>query len=505
MVAAPFRTLTLVLGVLTLGTPLAAGPGGQKAPGARSAGVVSDAAARLQAGLPTWLDAAIVPGAQVALVQGGKTAWRGAFGVANADTKVPVTDDSVFEAASLTKPVVAYAVLKLVAAGRLDLDTPLVTWLPGPYDVGESERLKQVTARHVLSHSAGFPNWRAAGRPLSIHFTPGDRFSYSGEGFVYLAAVVERITGETTEAVVRRLVFEPLGMTASSLVWQARYETAKVFGHDLIGAVAGRNTPWRPNAAASLHTTATDYARFVTAVMLGQGLPPALAAEMRRPHTRPDERGINTATLPPSGTPAAGLAWGLGWGLEQDGDGWAVWHWGDNGPAKAFVYGVPRTQTAVVAFFDGHNGLAVVPDLLSAVVGPAPRPSLAWLKIERPSPVFSAFVRTLRNEGAARAIEGYRASRTGGAAAPALSEDLVNTLGYALLRQKKLTDAVAVFEQNVADHPGSWNVYDSLGEALAEAGKVTEAIAAYERSVSLNPANAAGTEALKRLRAKPPR
>jgi CubicO group peptidase (beta-lactamase class C family) len=176
----------------------------------------------------------------------------------------------------LSKPVFAYAVLTLADAGKLDLDRPLAAYLPGGYDVRDDARLGQITARHVLSHASGFPNWRA-GQGLRIYFTPGERFSYSGEGFVYLAAVVERITGMSLEAFVQRRVFEPLGMASSSFVWQARYEPLKVHSHNLLGEVAGRNTPWRANAAASLHTTARDYARFVVAAASGAGLRPGTA------------------------------------------------------------------------------------------------------------------------------------------------------------------------------------------------------------------------------------
>ena len=229
----------------------------------------------------------------------GRQAWHGSFGLANAETKAPVTDASVFEAASLSKPVFAYAVLTLVDAGLVDLDTPISKYLPGRYDVGDDARLDLMTPRHVLSHQSGFPNWRPGSDPLKIYFTPGDRFSYSGEGFVYLAAAVERITGQTLEAFMRRTVFDPLGMSSSSYVWQSRYETLKVYNHGLLGDLAGRRTPWRANAAASLHTTAEDYARFVSAVVAGQGLRPATARALMSPQSRPDERGINTATARP--------------------------------------------------------------------------------------------------------------------------------------------------------------------------------------------------------------
>ena len=185
--------------------------------------------------VPRLMAQAGVQGVQIAILSGGKTAWQAPFGLANADTKTPVTDASVFEAASLSKPVFAYAVLTLVDAGLVDLDTPISNYLPGRYDVGDDARLDLITPRHVLSHRCGFPNWRSGSDPLKIHFTPGDRFSYSGEGFVYLAAAVERITGQTLDAFMRRVVFEPLGMASSSYVWQSRYESLKVYNHGLLG------------------------------------------------------------------------------------------------------------------------------------------------------------------------------------------------------------------------------------------------------------------------------
>lgn len=459
-----------------------------------------DVGARLATLVPRLMEEAVVPGVQIALIRNGITAWHGAFGLANTQTGAPVTDASVFEAASLTKPLFAYAVLKLVDEGRLDLETPLVTYLPGRYDLESDDLLKSLTARHVLSHRTGFPNWRPTGQPLKIHFTPGERFSYSGEGFVYLGAVVERITGETIEAFVRRRVFEPLAMASSSLVWQARYEPLKVFGHGVIGNVTGRGTPWRPNAAASLHTTAQDYAKFVAAAIAGAGLRPETAGQMLSPHARLDEGGFNTATVPPTGRPASALAWGLGWGLEEDAPGWSVWHWGDNGPVKAYVAASPSQKTGVVVFLNSQNGLTMVPALVRELRGSA-GPAFTWLKIQEPVPALASFVRSMREQGVLRALDEYRASRRTRPAEAPLSEGTVNSIGYALLRDQQVQDAIRVFELNVEDHPESWNVHDSLGEALAAAGESSRAIRAYERSLELNPANTSGVEALKKLRA----
>ena len=457
-------------------------------------------AARLRQRIPELMEQAAVQGAQIAVINGGTTAWHASFGLANAETKAPVTDASVFEAASLSKPVFAYAVLKLVDAGSIDLDTPTSKYLPGRYDVGDDARLDLITPRHILSHQSGFPNWRAGNDSLKIHFTPGDRFSYSGEGFVYLAAAVERITGQTLEAFMRRAVFDPLGMTSSSYVWQSRYESLKVYNHSLLGDLAGRRTPWRANAAASLHTTAEDYARFVAAVVAGRGLRPATARALMSPQSRPDERGINTATAAPTGRFAPSLAWGLGWGLEQEGEAWSLWHWGDNGTTKAYIAVSPRRGIGVVIFANSENGLLLAPPIVADVMG-GESLAFAWLKQRGPVPAFGPFLAALRASGAVQALDGYRAARQARPSDPAIDEETMNRLGYVLLRGKKVKDAIEVFKQNVADHPDSWNVFDSLGEAYAADGNTPLAIQAYERSLQLNPANAGGAEALKKLRA----
>jgi CubicO group peptidase (beta-lactamase class C family) len=472
---------------------------------AGSFGVLSLAAGHdpsggLDALLPQAMEQAVVPGAQVAVIRDGAIAWHRAFGLANADTRAAVTEETVFEAASLTKPLFAYAVLKLVDEGRLDLDAPLARYLPGSYDVEGDDRLQAITAREVLSHRTGFPNWRPEGQPLAIRFTPGERFSYSGEGFVYLGAAVERVTGETLEAFVKCRVFDPLGMSSSSLVWQPSYAERKAYGHGPIGNVAGRRTPWRANPAASLHTTALDYARFVVAAIGGNGLRPETARQMLSPQARLDEAGFDTANAKPTGREAKALAWGLGWGLEREADRWSVWHWGDNGPMKAYVAASPSTRTGVVLFLDSQNGLALVPAVIRQLRGSA-SPVFSWLKVQEPVPALGRFARTLRDQGAARALDEYRATRAARPDEPPLSEETVNAIGYALLRERKLDEAVRVFRQNVTDHPESWNAHDSLGEALAAAGDTAGAIEAYERSLARNPANAGGAAVLRRLRA----
>jgi tetratricopeptide (TPR) repeat protein len=217
------------------------------------------------------------------------------------------------------------------------------------------------------------------------------------------------------------------------------------------------------------------------------------------PQSRPDERGINTATAPPTGRFAPSLAWGLGIGLEQEGEGWLIWHWGDNGTTKAYVAASPQRRIGVVLFANSENGLLLAPPIVAEVLG-GNASAFSWLKQRGPAPAFGPFLAALRASGAGRALELYRAGRQARPSDPAIDEETMNRIGYVLLRGKKVKDAIEVFKQNVEDHPDSWNVHDSLGEAYAADGQTALAIEAYERSLQLNPANTAGAEALKKLR-----
>ncbi|HEY2049936.1 MAG TPA: serine hydrolase domain-containing protein [Caulobacteraceae bacterium] len=220
-----------------------------------------------------------------------------AYGYADAGARRAATNATVFEAASLGKPVFAYAVLKLADAGRLDIDAPLIGLAPALAEAGEFGGT--ITARHVLSHTTGLPNWRSEARPFQCHFPPGKRFSYSGEGYVCLQSAIERLTSEPLDAVARRLVFEPLGMSRSS--YDAALSGAAIaIPHDRDGPL--QKIARKPNAASSLHTTAEDYARFLQAVLEGEGLSSAMAREWLRPNRRVPASFF--AALDPVGEPA---------------------------------------------------------------------------------------------------------------------------------------------------------------------------------------------------------
>jgi CubicO group peptidase (beta-lactamase class C family) len=346
--------------------------------------------------LPRLLELASVPGLALATVDEGRIFTRG-FGRASLDPRRSVSDTTVFEAASLGKPVFAYAVLRLVEAGALELDRPLYEYLATPK--ADTARMRRVTTRHVLSQTTGLPNWRRQPGPLDPVSEPGAQYTYSGEGVFYLQRVVETITGRPIARLMREEVFDPFGMTDSSYVWRTSFDSRMAVGYDEQGgrveiyAAMGRRaaliaqdwgTPleeWRyaeaaravtlinpawpvlpiymvPNAASSLLTTARDYVKFLARLVARPPSPGLDLAESTRAAMATPQVRINSE-----------LAWGLGWGIQQDQYGETLWHWGSNNSFRNFVVADPANYRAVVVLTNSENGPPVYQRVISSLTG----------------------------------------------------------------------------------------------------------------------------------------
>ncbi len=319
-----------------------------------------------------------VPAVSLAIGRHDTIESQVAVGLRDAASGTPVDAGTVFEAASLSKPVVAYATLLLADAGVLDLDRPLSTFHPPP--MPEDPASARITARHVLSHTSGLPNWRSDDLPARAWFEPGTRFSYSGEGFVYLQSVLETLEGAPRDALARRRVFEPLGMERSGFTWRPAFEENFAAAHDAAGRPTDKFRPAEANAAYSLHTTPADYVRFALAARAGEGLRPATAAAWIRPHVHVPEGRIEALQ---AAAPALerDVAWGLGWGLE--GKAGTFFHWGSNSGASAFVIAAAPPGPVLAMFANADAGLGVAAELVRAVL-PGHHPGLAWLCLEPP-------------------------------------------------------------------------------------------------------------------------
>lgn len=346
--------------------------------------------------LPRLMELAQLPGIGIGVIRGDQLVWQHSAGLANLATKAPITTNSIFPAASMGKQVFAYAVLKLVDERQLDLDRPLRTFVSE--DAPTGERGERITARHILSHSSGLPNWRdEASEPLVPAFEPGTNFRYSGEGFYYLQRCVEKITGMGCEEFMQERVFKPLHMDSSTYLWRSDAGQRLVSGHrgdepfdnrafreqlfNLIQKSGVPLTQWNhdrvveemakvlspphkpvpnetsPNVAFGLLTTVPEYSAFIARITQPRGdafdLKPDTRSLLMKPYSH-----VNSA-----------LAWGLGWGIEQESGTQYLWQWGDNGGWKNMVMVHPESRSAIVVFTNGSKGMRVVERVVKAATG----------------------------------------------------------------------------------------------------------------------------------------
>ena len=302
----------------------------------------------------------------------------------------PADDRTVFRAASLGKAVFAYLVFTLVGSGQLDLDRPLHEYLPRPLtdypdyaDLRGDLRYRTITARLALSHRTGFPNWRwqLDDGKLRILFDPGTKFLYSGEGYRYLQLVVEQIAGRTLEALAQERVFRPLGMNDTSYAWTDEFATNCAIDRAPIEKVFGPDFLRRANCAGSLLTTATDYARFLSAILDGKGLPGRLRDEMLRPQASIAGRALfgSPADTGPAAAAGAAPSWCLGWGAFASRAGAARFHVGYDSPEYenyAALY-LDRKIGLVVLTSGGRGPNSAVPHFVEAAIGNNDTP-FAW-------------------------------------------------------------------------------------------------------------------------------
>ena len=364
------------------------------------------------ADLPRIMRSFAVPGVGIAVVEGGEVVWSRPFGVTNALTLVPIDSRTIFEDASLSKPVFAYLVMQLVDQGLIDLDVPLVQYRRPDY-LGEHPWIELITTRDVLRHSTGLPNWRKspATEKLVPMVKPGVRIDYSGEALLWLQLALETITGQSLDDSMQQHLFGPAGMRDSSYTWNADLAARSVYGHrahnkpgqgmppqmfreqfSAAQQVADRwgkpLSSWKyedaqralpevmalgppglvtwagdllANSAASLRTTVQDYATFLTLVMDrgGQRAPWEITEATRQAMLTPQIK-----------VPGRWTEKGLGWNMETTRDGPMFYHSGSNGDIfKNFAIGDARRRRGIVVLTNGGSGSFVHQRVVRAATG----------------------------------------------------------------------------------------------------------------------------------------
>ena len=338
-------------------------------------------AAQIDQSANRLMQSAHVTGAGIAIFHRGKIEYLKTYGARDAETGSPLTADSVMTSASLSKAAFATVVMRLVQSHILDLDKPIDKYLPKPLptysqyaDLQGDDRWKRLTLRILLSHSSGFPNWRAFedDRKLRIHFEPGTRYAYSGEGIVLAQLVVEAVTGKPIEALMQEELFIPLKMTRTSMVWEPGFESDFANGYDEYGRSLGPEKRRSANAAGSMQTTLRDYATFLSSLMSGKILDRRTTGEMLD-----SQISIHSAHQFPSlaaetttANDAIHLRYGIGWGLYSSPYGKAFFKEGHDEGWRHLALCFRQNGDGILIMTNSSNGEGMFKPLIDSLVGP---------------------------------------------------------------------------------------------------------------------------------------
>jgi CubicO group peptidase (beta-lactamase class C family) len=453
------------------------------------------------------MKAASMPGFAVAVVENQRIVYSSGFGLRNLNSKELMSAASLFHMASITKPFVATSIMQLWEQGKIDLDAPLVKYLP--YFRLADERYKRITVRQMLSHISGMPDvqnyeWDkpqyddgALERYVrsisdrSLIADPGVKMQYSNMAFEVLGDVIAKVSGMSFEDYVKRNILDPLGMKNSTLlVKQAdpalltsphvqnsayQVEVSKVFPYNRV------HSP-----SSTLYSNVLEMSRWAIA-NLNRG-------------ELDGKRILKAATYDVMWRPAGEQfpQIGISWFLQKYREQFVVTHsGGDTGFVSNLVL-LPEKKIAVVMMsnYDRAPLRAITNAALDVAMGLKPEPVVIR------TPIDKVLFKTISADGIEAGVKQYYELKKNQPEAYDFQERHLNSLGYNFINQGKFKEAIRVFQLNVEAFPQSSNVYDSLGEAYMRNGDKAPAIENYEKSLKLDPGNNGAVEALKKLRAQ---
>lgn len=282
----------------------------------------------------------------IGIIQNGKLTNAQVYGELQKGITAP--KNTIFNVASMTKPVVAMLTLKLVNSNQWNLDEPLAKYWTDP-DVTNDPRSKQLTTRHVLTHQTGFVNWRwlHPTKKLAFDFDPGTKFQYSGEGFEYLKNALEKKFNKSLVQLAQEHIFDPLQMNDSRLIWNDSIEPRYAANHNREGKAVYKTVKrTEPSAADDLLTTVDDYGKFCIAVMNGFGLDKKIYADMVRPQVEMRKN----------------VFMGLGWQVVPLGNNeFVLGHDGGDEGVKTIALFNPVSKDGLIFLTNSDNGFSIAP------------------------------------------------------------------------------------------------------------------------------------------------
>ncbi len=304
--------------------------------------------------LEQWLKENKIPNLGLGIIKNGKLEKAKVYGELR--TGIPAPNNTIFNVASLTKPVTAMVALKLASEGKWDLDEPLYHYWTDP-DIAGDPRSQKLTTRIILSHQTGFPNWRFStpDGKLTFQFDPGTQYQYSGEGFEYLRNALEKKFGKPLSQIGEELIFKPLKMKDTSYIWDQNTDASRIAnGYDKNGKKYETVKRRTANGADDLMTTVSDYSHFLISVMNGSILSEKIFEEMKTGQIATQK----------------GKYFGLGFEIYPLGDGnIALSHGGSDEGVQALFVIVPKTKQGLLILTNTDEGAKVYEKLLIDYLG----------------------------------------------------------------------------------------------------------------------------------------
>ncbi len=427
----------------------------------------------------------------VLVAEHGNVVYENGFGKADSDRNVPFTPATPCYLASLTKQFTAMAVMILAEEGKLSYDDRLTTFLPQ-----FPAWARSVTIRHLLNHTSGMPDYVGLGlehaglsndevykallRQDSLDFRPGEQFSYSNSGYVLLAMIIEKVSGESYAAFLKKHILDPLAMHDTFVFDRVDAPIAgRARGYGRFGEPDDYNL--LTVGEGGVYSSVEDLFRWDQALYSGRLVRQSTLAEAFRKPT------LNNGSL---------SMYGFGWAITEFNGDTVYSHAGRYGGFNTYIKRFPKERNTVIFLTNhGFRNMSAIGDALIAILhGKSyglPKLSIAELMYAK-----------YEAGNIDSAVQLYHRQRQSGDTDCDFSESELNELGYRLLSMKKFEDAIRVLRLNAEEFPNSWNVYDGLGEAYMDDGENDLAVKNYQKSLELNPQNTNAVAMLRKLRGR---
>ncbi|MGI9067803.1 MAG: serine hydrolase [Pyrinomonadaceae bacterium] len=434
----------------------------------------------------------------VLVAENGKVIYKKGFGLANMEWSIPNAPETRFRLGSITKQFTAALILQLVEQGKIKLDGKLSDYLPDyRKDVGD-----KVTVHQLLNHTSGIPSYTGlpgffndvSRNPYSVdefvkkyasntlEFEPGSKFRYNNSGYFLLGAIIEKVTGQPYERVLKEKIFDPLGMKSSGYDHHATILEKRASGYEktpdgyVNAAYLDMSLPY---SAGSLYSTVEDLYLWDQALYSERVLSVQSKELMYKPNLENYAYGWAIAKAK------------LGTGTETIP---SIGHGGGINGFSTLITRYPAQKNLVVLLDNTSQGgnLGRLTKELTNILHNQP------YDLPR-MPLAAVLLKTIGEKGIEAGVAQYRDLKTRQANVYDFSEPELNQLGYQLLQAKKLKEAIEIFKLNVEAYPQGFNTYDSLGEAYMTSGNNELAIQNYKKSLELNGQNTGAVEMLKRL------